>query len=132
MANEPLTSSQRQLLEARHTWQRLVELRVEPVRGNFDEAHLKENNRRIFQDLPDLGFIDVTPGQIAPLFLTVTTGSKPASWKRWGFVQQLHTLLWTPNPAAAWPRRWQMWTPVGCQNSAKQRSSPPLASSTAR
>lgn len=63
MANEPRTPAQRQLLEARHTWQRLVELRVEPVRGNFDAAHLKEINRRIFQDLPGLGFADVTPGQ---------------------------------------------------------------------
>lgn len=63
MADEPLTSSQRQLLEARHTWQRLVELRVEPVRGGFDAAHLKEINRRIFQDLSNLGFTDVTPGQ---------------------------------------------------------------------
>jgi len=57
-----LTSEQRQTLEARHTWQRIVELRLNPVRGNFDAAHLREINRRIFQDLPGLGFTDVTPG----------------------------------------------------------------------
>ncbi|MEX3557157.1 MAG: Fic family protein [Burkholderia sp.] len=33
------------------------------MRGNFDAAHLKEINRRIFQDLPGHGFADVTPGE---------------------------------------------------------------------
>jgi len=56
-----LTAEQRQALEARHTWQRIVELRLNPVQGRFDAAHLREINRRIFQDLPALGFTDVTP-----------------------------------------------------------------------
>ncbi|MDR2034390.1 MAG: Fic family protein [Helicobacteraceae bacterium] len=36
---------------------------IEPVCGNFDIPHLQEINRRIFQDLPALGFSDVTPGR---------------------------------------------------------------------
>lgn len=63
---KPLSAEQRQVLEATHTWQRIVELRLDPVRGNFDAAHLKEVNRRIFQDLPGLGFDDVTPGEYRP------------------------------------------------------------------
>ena len=50
-----LTVEERQTLEAEHTFRRIVELRLDPVRGKFDAAHLKEVNRRIFQDLPDLG-----------------------------------------------------------------------------
>lgn len=65
-SGKPLTAEQRQALEATHTWQRVVELRLDPVRGNFDAAHLKEINRRIFQDLPGLGFDDVTPGEFRP------------------------------------------------------------------
>ena len=60
-----LTVEERQKLEAGHTFRRIVELRLDPVRGKFDAAHLKEINRRIFQDLPGLGF-DVTPGQYRP------------------------------------------------------------------
>jgi cell filamentation protein len=45
---------------------RIIELRLRPVQGNFDADHLKEINRRIFQDLPDLGFKDVTPGIYRP------------------------------------------------------------------
>ncbi|WP_368737890.1 Fic family protein [Massilia sp. CCM 8734] len=63
---KPLTAGQRQALEATHAWQRVVELRLDPVRGNFDPAHLKEINRRIFQDLPGLGCDDVTPGEFRP------------------------------------------------------------------
>ena len=59
---KPLTVEERQTLEAEHTFRRIVELRLDPVRGKFDAAHLKEINRRIFQDLPGLGFDDVTPG----------------------------------------------------------------------
>ncbi len=61
--SNPLTPDERQALEATHTWQRVVELRLDPVQGNFDAAHLKEINRRIFQDLPGLGFDELAPGQ---------------------------------------------------------------------
>jgi cell filamentation protein len=63
---KPDPDDQRQALEATHTWRRIVELRLYPVRGGFDAAHLKEINRRIFQDLPGLGFDDVTPGEYRP------------------------------------------------------------------
>lgn len=68
MPNKPtaanaLTAEQRQQLEADYTFKRVVELELDPVRGNFDAAHLKEINRRIFQDLPAAGFDDVTPGE---------------------------------------------------------------------
>lgn len=62
-AGKALTAEQRDQLEADYTYQRLYELSLEPVRGNFDAAHLKEINRRIFQDLPGAGFDDVTPGE---------------------------------------------------------------------
>ena len=65
-SGELFSDEQRQTFEATHTWQRIVELRHSPVHGNFDAAHLKEINRRIFQDLPGLGFSDVTPGQFRP------------------------------------------------------------------
>ena len=52
--------------EGMYTAARILELRVNPVRGNFDVAHLKEINRRIFQDLPSLGFDKVTPGVFRP------------------------------------------------------------------
>lgn len=65
-SGKPLSAEQRQALEATHTWQRVVELRLDPVCGNFDAAHLKEVNHRIFQDLPGLGFDDVTPGGYRP------------------------------------------------------------------
>lgn len=61
-----LTVEERQTLEAEYTFRRIVELHLDPVRGKFDAAHLKEINRRIFQDLPSLGFDDVTPGQYRP------------------------------------------------------------------
>jgi cell filamentation protein len=50
-------------LEADFTFNRIVELELDPVRGNFDAAHLCEINRRIFQDLPANGFVTVTPGK---------------------------------------------------------------------
>jgi cell filamentation protein len=62
-AGKALTAEQRQQLEAYYAYKRLYELALDPVRGNFDAAHLKEVNRRIFQDLPGAGFIDVTPGE---------------------------------------------------------------------
>ncbi len=58
-----LTAEQRQELEADYTFKQIVELELDPVLGNFDAAHLKEVNRRIFQDLPGAGFDDVTPGE---------------------------------------------------------------------
>jgi cell filamentation protein len=56
----------REKIEANCTRNRIRELRLNPVHGNFDAAHLKEINRRIFQDLPGLGYADVTPGQFRP------------------------------------------------------------------
>jgi cell filamentation protein len=62
-AGKALTAEQRQQLEAYYAYKRLYELALHPVRGNFDAAHLKEINRRIFQDLPGAGFNDVAPGE---------------------------------------------------------------------
>jgi cell filamentation protein len=53
----------REAVEAFYTARRIAELRLRPVQGAFDVAHLKEINRRIFQDLPGQGFDDVTPGE---------------------------------------------------------------------
>lgn len=61
-ANE-LSAEQKQQLEADYTFRRAVELELDPVRGNFDATHLKEVNRRLFQDLPGAGIDDVTPGE---------------------------------------------------------------------
>ena len=61
MAFDP--SRDRASVEAFYTARRLTELRLRPVEGRFDVAHLMEVNRRIFQDLPGQGFEDVTPGQ---------------------------------------------------------------------
>jgi len=63
IATHAMTDAQRQEIEADYTFKRLVELELYPVRGNFDATHLKEINRRIFQDLPGAGFENVTPGQ---------------------------------------------------------------------
>jgi len=65
-ATDTLTAEQRQRLEADLTFRRVVDLELDPVRGNFDAAHLKEVNRRIFQDLPGAGFDDVMPGEFRP------------------------------------------------------------------
>ena len=64
--NDPLALADRAMLEADCAFRRLIELQVQPVIGSFDARHLKEINRRIFQDLPGLGFDDVTPGQYRP------------------------------------------------------------------
>lgn len=53
----------REQLEGFHTSKRLAELYLSPVGGKFDAAHLREINRRIFQDLPAAGFPEVTPGE---------------------------------------------------------------------
>jgi cell filamentation protein len=58
-----VTPEERAYLEADYTATRIVELELDPVHGNFDVAHLKQINRRIFQDLPGAGFDDVTPGE---------------------------------------------------------------------
>ncbi|WP_424196645.1 Fic family protein (plasmid) [Ampullimonas aquatilis] len=57
-----LSTEQRDKLESKFTRWRIAELAAQPVKGKFDIAHLKEVNRRIFQDLPRVGFDDVTPG----------------------------------------------------------------------
>ena len=61
-----LSKDERHAIEANRTFLRAVELREHPVKGTFDAAHLKEVNRRLFQDLPALGFDDVTPGEFRP------------------------------------------------------------------
>ena len=47
--------------EAARTYARIVELALDPVRGEFDVDHLREVHRRIFQDLPHHG-----PGEFRP------------------------------------------------------------------
>lgn len=37
--------------EGRYTFRRVAELQLDPVKGSFDVAHLREVHRRIFQDL---------------------------------------------------------------------------------
>lgn len=53
-------------LKGRLSFQRIAQLQLDPVRGNFDVAHLKEINQRILQDFPKYGFTDVTPGEFRP------------------------------------------------------------------
>lgn len=53
-------------LEGFYTERRIVELELDPVCGDFDAAHLREINRRIFQDLPGAGCADITPGRYRP------------------------------------------------------------------
>ncbi|MBT2786752.1 MULTISPECIES: Fic family protein [unclassified Halomonas] len=89
-SGKPLTSEQLQALEATYTWQRIVALRLNPVVGNFDAAHLKEINRRIFQDLPSLGFVDAMPGVFRP---TVAPG------KDWIKSRHLESIGITSNVA---------------------------------
>lgn len=61
--NKTRLQAERDRIEGLYTTHRIWELKLDPVRGSFDIAHLKEINRRIFQDLPSMGFDDVTPGQ---------------------------------------------------------------------
>lgn len=63
MTTKLLNDKQRQRLEQEYTSTRIFELALQPVNGNFDAAHLREVNRRIFQDLPGAGFNEVTPGE---------------------------------------------------------------------
>ena len=66
MVGELVGAQERAKLEGSHTDRRSLEIQLDPVRGTYDAAHLKEINRRIFQDLPGFGFDDVTPGQYRP------------------------------------------------------------------
>jgi cell filamentation protein len=47
-------ASERDRLEALYTFARGHELADRPVQGAFDAAHLREINRRLFQDMPGL------------------------------------------------------------------------------
>lgn len=61
-----MTAEQREALESFYCDRRIIELALRPVHGNFDASHLKEINRRIFQDLPAAGLDDVKPGEYRP------------------------------------------------------------------
>lgn len=62
-----MTPEERDDIEGRYTRLRWLELQRRPVDGLFDAVHLKEINRRIFQDLPGIpGFESVTPGEYRP------------------------------------------------------------------
>lgn len=52
-------------IEAELSQFRIIQLQLDPVQGNFDVAHLKEINRRIFQDFPAAGLVQ-TPGEFRP------------------------------------------------------------------
>ena len=82
MSSKSLAADERELLEARYTFRRVAELELDPVRGNFDAAHLKEINRRIFQDLPGAGFDDVAPGEFRKPVATI--GAYDAALKAQG------------------------------------------------
>ena len=60
------SDSEREQLEAKLARRRIIELELDPVRGTFDGSHLREVNRRVFQDFPGHGLNDVTPGQYRP------------------------------------------------------------------
>ena len=57
-------------IEAELSQFRIIQLQLDPVQGNFNVAHLKEINRRIFQDFPAAGLVQ-TPGEFRP---PVTSG----------------------------------------------------------
>ncbi|WP_281661183.1 Fic family protein [Microvirgula aerodenitrificans] len=106
-----MTPEQRQTLEADYTFKRVAELELYPVRGQFDAAHLKEVNRRIFQDLPGLGLNEVTPGEFrAPVpdgldwikqrALSTVDGSFYVAYSRMDYAAKtrLDTALQKANP----------------------------------
>ena len=64
--DKALWQEERNRIEGLYTAHRILELELDPVRGRFDAAHLREINRRIFQDLPRVGYTDVTPGEYRP------------------------------------------------------------------
>lgn len=53
--------------ESKFTIRIILELKLNPVKGNFDIAHLKEINRRIFQDLPGYDIQTYKPGEFRPV-----------------------------------------------------------------
>jgi cell filamentation protein len=53
-------------IESRYTSRRIFELQENPVKGNFNAAHLKEIHRRIFQDMPAKGLDGFSPGEFRP------------------------------------------------------------------
>jgi cell filamentation protein len=61
-----VTKTELSELQANLTRDRLVELELNPVKGQFDVRHLQEVHRRIFQDFPANGLYDVAPGQFRP------------------------------------------------------------------
>lgn len=63
MSAETERALERDRVEGFYTSKRLAELYLSPVGGRFDAAHLREINRRIFQDLPGAGYPEVTPGE---------------------------------------------------------------------
>lgn len=92
------SQDERVRLESEYTWRNIVALALDPVQGNFDAAHLREINRRIFQDLPGLGFKDVTPGIYRP---EVPEGK---DWiKRRGFstFKEVFSVAYSPMDAKA-------------------------------
>lgn len=58
----PVPAARQDQLEGAFTARRIQELELHPVHGHFDAAHLREINRRIFQDLPALGYTAYSPG----------------------------------------------------------------------
>ena len=93
--------SEREWLEGLFTAHRIAELRLAPVRGKFDAAHLKEINRRIFQDLPGLGFDDVTPGRYRP---PVAAGNDWIKSRGLETVQASSNVAYSPMDKAAQAR----------------------------
>lgn len=96
-----LTAEERQALEAIYAFRRIVELRLYPVNGNFDAAHLKEINRRIFQDLPFLGLDDVRPGEYRP---AVAAGNDWMKTRRLETVAMPLNVAYSPMDDAAQTR----------------------------
>jgi cell filamentation protein len=39
-----MSADQREQLEADYTFKRVIELKLDPVRGNFDSAHLRSSS----------------------------------------------------------------------------------------
>lgn len=52
----------RERLTARYSLLRAIELKDNPIQGNYDAAHLKAVHKHLFQDIKELGF-DERPGE---------------------------------------------------------------------
>jgi len=63
MSADASATLERQRIEGFYTARRITELYLHPVQGKFDAVHLKEINRRIFQDLPKAGYPSLKPGE---------------------------------------------------------------------